>query len=144
MIIHNNTYVLSGGSSVSKGYWTAIDFPQENRQGYWIPELRNISKLFADYLLASGQVDRGFGYLKYKDLIVVQSRLHKYDPPQEHHFFSSLLTFFGQNPGEVLMIKTPFDRETSISIRRRIQDYLEGIGVELKDNFLQFIPKEAK
>lgn len=144
MLIHNNTYVLSGGSSVSKGYWNAIDFPINNNQGFWIPELRNISKLFADYLLASGKINKGFGYLKFKDLIIIQSRLSKYDEPQEHHFFSSLLMFFAQNPQETLMIKTPFDREASISIRRRIRDCMEEMNMQPIENFLMFIPKEAQ
>lgn len=144
MFVHNNICVLSGGSSVSKGYWNAIDFPINNNQGFWIPELRKISKLFADYLLAIGMVNKGFGYLKYKDLVVIQSRVSSCEPPQEHHFFSSLLLYFASNPEDTLMLKTPFSREKSISIRHRIIKGLENVGITPKEKFLQFIPKETE
>ena len=127
MLIHDNKFVLTGGSSVNKGYWNAIDFPEENSRGYWTKRQREISKLFADYLLATGKVNSGFGYFAYQDLLIVQSRIDSHDPPQEHHFSTSLLKLLVDFPKRSFLIRTPFDRETSISIRRRIMNWIGNL-----------------
>ena len=127
MLIHQDKYVLTGGSSVTRGYWTAIDHPEQNSRGYWTKVQRDISKLFADYLLATGQVNGSYGYFSYKDLLIIQSRIDTHDPPQEHIFSTSLLKLLADFPDKSFLIKTPFDQATSISIRRRIIDWLGNL-----------------
>jgi len=128
MLVHNNKFVLTGGSSVVKGYWNSIAFPEENSQGFWTKRQREISKLFADYLLATGKIGQGFGYFAYKDILIIQSRIDSHDEPQEHIFSTSLLKLLVDFPDHKFLVKTPFDRETSISIRHRIMGWISNLS----------------
>jgi len=126
MHTHAGTLIVTGGSSVKNGYWNAIDFPEENKQGFWTKRLRDISRITADYLLATGQAGKGFGYFRFKNFLVIQSRINPASPPQKHIFFSSLVKLLVDYPDENFVIKTPFDRETSIEIRRLVMQVIDN------------------
>ena len=126
MHTHAGTLIMTGCSSVKNGYWNAIDFPEENKQGFWTKRLRDISRITADYLLATGQAGKGFGYFRYKNFLIIQSRITPSSPPQKHIFFSSLVKLLVDYPNEDFVIKTPFDRETSIEIRRLVMQVIDN------------------
>jgi hypothetical protein len=124
MHTYAGTLIVTGGSSVKNGYWNAIDFPEENERGFWTKRLRDLSRITADYLLATGQAGKGFGYFRFKNFLVIQSRTNPASPPQKHIFMSSLIKLLVDFPDEDFIIKTPFDRETSIEIRRLVMQVI--------------------
>ena len=148
MLIHNNNYILTGGSSVVRGYWNAIDYPEKNGKGYWTKAQREVSRLFADYLLATGKVNGSYAYFAHKDLLIVQSRIGSNDPPQRHIFSTSLLKLLTDYPDKSFLIKTPFDREESISIRRQIMEWISNLEDKIiakhRDQMGEFIPVTKK
>ena len=128
MLIHNNKYILTGGSSVVRGYWNAIDYPEKNSKGYWTKAQREVSSLFADYLLATGKVNGSYAHFAYKDLLIVQSRIGSNDPPQRHIFSTSLLKLLTDYPDKSFLIKTPFKRQASIAIRHQIMEWISNLN----------------
>ena len=134
MLIYNDKFILTGGSSVVRGYWNAIDYPEKNGKGYWTKAQKEVSRLFADYLLATGKVNGSYAYFAYKDLLIVQSRIGSNDPPQRHIFATSLLKLLTDFPDKSFLIKTPFGREESIEIRCQIMKWITQLDDKIIAN----------
>ena len=111
-------FILTGGSSVYKGLWSACDLQMQNKK-----TLEILKEIFGTYLLSRGIVNGTFTFFVHNDVAIIQSRRYWHEDPQEHIFTMSLLKFL-LDCKQPVTIHSPFNNNTNLSIRRRIDKYL--------------------
>ncbi|MFU8771875.1 MAG: hypothetical protein ACNA8H_05585 [Anaerolineales bacterium] len=115
-------FVLTGGSSVYKGRWSACDLPLQNKKVQKVLEEK-----FGTYLLARGMVEGTFTSFVYQDIAIIQSRRYWFEQPQRHIFTTSLLKFLLEC-NEAITIPAPFDRTTTHSIKKLVDFQLQNLN----------------
>lgn len=127
----DNTLVVTGGSAIDNGIWG-----NPNNRSSKTPPTKTeerIDHIVGIYLLAQGLVGKTYGYIRYRNLRIIQT--HKYGfAPQSNITFASLLKYMIDSDAKPLTIKNPWwmrdnGAERCLSIRRQIENYLEHLGL---------------
>jgi hypothetical protein len=134
--------ILTGGTSVYDTRWSACDRPMTKYSAYFKKNIKTeyqkeIESKFGKYLLVSGKANNDFEYFFFDGVLILQSRRYWYQKPMEGVFFNSIVKAIIRYHNNQLVIKSPWVesdylskdciREKLISIRHRIESYLENI-----------------
>jgi len=132
--------VMTGGSSVYHGRWSACDHPM-TRWGRPTETQKAIEDKIGTYLLARGLVNQAFGHIRYKNLLVIQSRKRWDQDPNESMFFASLLGVLTHYHNNNFLIKSPWKpkdkkdkqniKQKLINIRNSLEIYIEGLSPKI-------------
>ena len=110
-------YILTGGSFVKNGVWRSCDLPLRDPNGIVLPEQSRAEHWLGTFLLAKGLVNQSFGYYRFQDVLVVQSRKFWTEPISDHILKTSIVKLLADYPEESFSFRVPIKKERKDMIK---------------------------
>ena len=124
-----------------KGKWSACDKPMFDKKGFYTESQKLIDDLVGIYLLAKGEADREFGYIRIKkpglDLLVLQTRRFYNAPISDAKLTSSLFKYLADYK-DPIVVPSPYPSDVGRDEQvKRLEKIRQNIAIYHAQNRLE-------